>query len=331
MAQDTILAAFTQMLLRVGEMLDVDRALLLDGAGLTEKDVEDPDGRVPLENQVKIWEGISRHSDVPVGLMLGQNASPEMFGVVGHACKQQRTVGEALDFLWRFRRLVGGPLIGTFRVEDGRALMHKVIPLQYVHVHHFGVSFCASTWSFLKQFGAERYAPRLVRLQCPAPPYAALLDGHFGCPIEYCADETAIAFDAPVLDHKLPAVDRGLLAYLEKHAEALQRALPRAGDDLVERARRALMEELRGGEPSADRIARKLAISKRTLQRRLQELGVDFTELLDSARKDLALLYLREPTLAAYEIAYLLGYTPSAFFRAFKRWTGRTPREMRAA
>ena len=85
------------------------------------------------------------------------------------------------------------------------------------------------------------------------------------------------------------------------------------------------------GEPSQVLIAKQLGLSERTLQRRLQEEGTTFNQLLESTRKDIALGYLANPKLAAYEVSFLVGYTePATFFRAFKRWTGKTPQEYRA-
>jgi AraC-like DNA-binding protein len=324
-----VLASFTRRLLSVGELLGVPREAMLAHARLAERDVEDPDGRVPLERQAAIWESISQHTDAPVGLMLGQNASPDMLGVVGRAARQQPTVGAAFELLSRCRRLVGGPILGLQREEAGEVVFYKHVPLRYLRVRHCGEAFAGATLGFMKSLAGEQCAPRWVRLQHPAPADLAPLEEAFGCPIEFMAAETAIAFDAsalrrPILDDPDPK-----LSLCVERADAL---LSREGEepDLAERARRALLEELRGGVPTADRVARKLALSKRTLQRRLQEKGVEFSRLLDEARRELALLYLREQSLAAYEVAWLLGYTePTAFIRAFKRWTGKTPREVR--
>jgi AraC-like DNA-binding protein len=71
-------------------------------------------------------------------------------------------------------------------------------------------------------------------------------------------------------------------------------------------------------------------MSERTLQWRLREENTTFAEILDSARAELSQLYLREGNIAAYEVTFLLGYSePSAFHRAFRRWTGQTPQEFR--
>lgn len=88
---------------------------------------------------------------------------------------------------------------------------------------------------------------------------------------------------------------------------------------------------LRRGVPSQSEVARHFGMSERTLQRRLKEEGCVLQSLFEETRRQLAELYLGEPRLALYEVAMLLGYSePSAFFRAFRRWTGRTPEQFRA-
>ena len=79
-------------------------------------------------------------------------------------------------------------------------------------------------------------------------------------------------------------------------------------------------------------LARRLGLGERTLQRRLQRDGTSFAALLDEIRAQLARSYLGDPRLAIFEVAYLLGYSePSAFNRAFRRWTGQSPRRWRRA
>ena len=79
-----------------------------------------------------------------------------------------------------------------------------------------------------------------------------------------------------------------------------------------------------------DALARELAMSSRTLQRRLAAERVSYQELLDDVRKQAAARYLAEPTLAICEVAYLVGYSePAPFHRAFRRWYGMTPENFR--
>jgi AraC-like DNA-binding protein len=81
-----------------------------------------------------------------------------------------------------------------------------------------------------------------------------------------------------------------------------------------------------------DIVARNLGMSRRTLARRLSDEGLNFTDILQRLRRDLAVRYLGDRKLHVSKIAWLLGFNEvSAFTHAFKRWTGKTPREMRTA
>jgi AraC-like DNA-binding protein len=98
------------------------------------------------------------------------------------------------------------------------------------------------------------------------------------------------------------------------------------GDTAGGRLRAALPDLLRAGEPTLAAAARQLAMSERTLQRRLAAEGTAFQALVDAERRDLALGHLRAGRLAVGEVAFVTGFSErSAFRRAFRRWTGTTP------
>ncbi len=98
----------------------------------------------------------------------------------------------------------------------------------------------------------------------------------------------------------------------------------------TDRTRAVLMEALPSGQAGMEKVARRLAVSSRTLQRRLRSEGTSFKEIVDATRESLARQYLRRTHLTATEIAYLLGFDEAtSFFRAFQRWTGTTPESLR--
>lgn len=100
----------------------------------------------------------------------------------------------------------------------------------------------------------------------------------------------------------------------------------------AERVRAALHEGLPGGNVAMDAVARRLALSKRTLQRRLEDEGTSYLEVLRATRESLAVHYLERTNLPAAEISFLLGFEePNSFFRAFSDWTGQTPETLRRA
>jgi AraC-like DNA-binding protein len=100
----------------------------------------------------------------------------------------------------------------------------------------------------------------------------------------------------------------------------------------AERVRAALLESLPSGNVAMEDLARRLALSKRTLQRRLEDEGTSYQAVLRATRESLAVHYLERTTISAAEISFLLGFEePNSFFRAFSDWTGQTPETIRRA
>ena len=150
--------------------------------------------------------------------------------------------------------------------------------------------------------------------------------------------KTKVQYDSPsgefvvsldCWNRELPGSDQQLMKVLDEHARMLlaQRPLP---DDFVGKVRQEIVRDLHGGEATRDSIAKRLNVSPRTMQRRLDEHGVTFADLLDEVRAELAKNKLIGSDLSLAEIGFLLGFSEqSSFTRAFKRWTGKTPLEYR--
>jgi AraC-like DNA-binding protein len=127
----------------------------------------------------------------------------------------------------------------------------------------------------------------------------------------------------------LTHADPQLTGYLDELAEIRLDTLPK-DFSVAARVRRAIWPHLSEGQPFIGAIAADLAVSSRTLQRRLREEGTSYGEVIETLRREKAVLLLRDPHLAVYEVGYLLGYSdPSAFYRAFRRWHGTSPSQHR--
>jgi len=115
--------------------------------------------------------------------------------------------------------------------------------------------------------------------------------------------------------------------YFEREcARLVEQMGPASG--VADQVRKVLIGVMDGGDSGIEAIARRLALSTRSLQRRLSEEHTSYNDLLGEVRQQFAERYLARGTLTASEVAYLIGFTePPAFFKAFKRWTGLTPRE----
>ena len=152
----------------------------------------------------------------------------------------------------------------------------------------------------------------------------------FDAPVVFGARRTEMIFDEDVLDLPLATADANLAAILVPTAEE-KRARRSKAPPFTEQVSRALRAALSNDDAQLDAVAKRMGMTGRSLQRRLKDEDTSFQELRESTRRALANHYLGED-LALSEIAFLLGFSePSAFFRAFKRWTGKTPLEAREA
>jgi AraC-like DNA-binding protein len=150
----------------------------------------------------------------------------------------------------------------------------------------------------------------------------------FGCPVQFSAEENSFVLSARDADRALPSANRQLAAVFDRMLTEELAHLDRS--DVVSRCRAAVLEQLSSGEGTEEETAKQLHMSARTLQRKLADANTTYLQLVDDTRKDLALRYIEDPRRSVTDITFSLGFSqPSAFTRAFKRWTGRNPSEYR--
>ena len=120
-----------------------------------------------------------------------------------------------------------------------------------------------------------------------------------------------------------------LLKILKRHCEQILGARPEV-NDWVFQVQQVITTLLSSGQCKIDAVAQELGVSSRTLTRRLTEDGLTYKGLLDDVRRKLALQYLKDRRISPKQVAYLLGYSEvSAFYHAFRRWTGSSPLQHR--
>jgi AraC-like DNA-binding protein len=190
-----------------------------------------------------------------------------------------------------------------------------------------------STFSALltttKTLTGNSLIPDAVWFQHPRPTDISEHQRIFHAPVHFSQPTNRLIFDAGCLDWTVLSANPSLLPMFEQYAEAMLNELSQE-DTYTNQVVRAVTHGLKGEVPSIEAIARTLAISVRNLQRELQAEGTSYQQLLDETRKELAVRYLKKPDTPIHDVAFLLGFSePSAFHRAFKRWTGKTPRAYR--
>lgn len=174
----------------------------------------------------------------------------------------------------------------------------------------------------------RRIPLRRVDLAYPAPPHVLEYDLLFGAPCRFGAETTALVFDRALLNEPLLQDEAGIAAFLRRAPQDLLARID-YGSTTAARVRRLLGQSLPGPglPPTEAELAGRLSVSPQTLRRRLAAEGTSFQQLRDQMRRDHAIAALAEGRTPIERISEQLGFSePSAFHRAFKRWTGSTPR-----
>lgn len=294
--------------------------------------LDDPDNRIPFSQFVAFYEhGARLTGDDAFGLHIGERVKPELFDILGYVVINSPTFGEAINRLIRYHSIWNDGAFYNLDVSASQArLTYEYVDRLIDGRRHD----CEMTLSILVSFARRGtgvdWTPHEVSFQHSKPKSIIEHQRIFRTQVHFDRSINELIFDSSLLTLRMMKADSGLFVILDRHAQELLSRRPRA-DGLINQVRQLLGETLNvGDDPRLETISQKLGISVRTLQRKLKEEGTSHQDLLDELRSDLSKRYLQEPKLAICEVAYLLGFSePSAFHRAFRRWTGTTPKEFR--
>jgi AraC-like DNA-binding protein len=304
--------------------VDVDQAL--SAVGFSEKELLDPNTRVPRERVVALTRQLlpltSRHD---IGVLAAQRFVLSDIGLLGYILRHSEHALGALGRFERYARLVADATLCDVQVTEGQVRVALGLSGARALTRE-GVDFSVGMLVRAVQECAGPTAhPLRVTLPRPRPkelgPYRAL----FGAGVQFDAPDIELRFDEATLRQPCPHHDAQLLAILEQHAQLLLARWP-SPDALLEQLRGLIGAQLAEGEPSLTRLSEQLGMSERTLRRKLTELGTSYRELLDLVRRDRALALIGEGKHSILSIAQRVGFNDAtAFTRSFRRWTGVVP------
>jgi AraC-like DNA-binding protein len=308
-----------------------DRGAPIESLSLEGASLEDPDTRVPHRLAIALLRFAELGTgDRAIGLHAAERIEPGDFDVLEYAAMSSRTLGEGISTANRYLRLVHDAADFTLESDGTTAFWRYRLPpslaLPASAVEYFMAIFAVLGRRYL---GRDDLPGTAVHFAHPKPDDVGEHERIFRRDLRFDQPENALVFPASVLDLPMVKSDPALKTLLERIAGEMLERLPKK-DTLTSHVRRLLAEELRGGDPGIEHLARKLHTTPRTLRRRLLEAGTTHREILDELRKELAYRYLGERSLATSEVAFLLGYsTASPFHKAFKRWAGTSVTEYR--
>jgi AraC-like DNA-binding protein len=338
MAESTIAAGYPKAFLEFAVGRGADRRALIGRSGIRPDDLEDQDKRVPLSRYMALMEaGIELCGEPALALLFGEAVRMQDVSVVGLIGQASETPEEARRQLNRYARLTLDE--GDERISDRLEIVRdeggvwlKTTSSAYADNPLLTESALAQCVCGARElFGgihdrSKWPYPKAIHFTHREPGYRAEYDRVFGVPLVFDSHMNALLMDEEFLSLSIPRAHRYVFGVLSAHAESLLKSLENSKTTRG-RIESRLMPVLHTGEASMDAIASEIGVSRTTLFRMLRAEGTTFKHVLEELRHKLALHYLCSKKVSVNETAYLLGYSDqAAFSRAFKRWTGHSPR-----
>jgi AraC-like DNA-binding protein len=266
-----------------------------------------------------------------LGLTLAQSISLGWFGTLDYQFSTSATLGDAILYANpEIHKFVEGQQ-QTLEIDGDTARLVVRVPSTEVEpafapMRDFSLAIMVRRMRDV--LGADAVKLTSVRLGYPAPPSIEAYDAFFRCPVSFGSGDTdEVAFPRDLLMAPLLTADPALARALSQLRSVDARV--ETPDPFVERVRALISQSLDGGEGAlgADVIGSQLDLSGRSLQRKLKERGMSFSALVDDTRRALAEELLKRDSVLLCDVGYRLGFADvKAFFRAFRRWTGTSPR-----
>jgi AraC-like DNA-binding protein len=310
--------------------LGLDTRRILSMTRITVQRLADPRGRIPTEECIPLWTAAVRVSGDPaIALRVGAVLEAGALGSYEYMLRNSGTVRQTVERADRFMRLMDDMARISLLEFEGKAVLRALRTGGHRYPPHDIECWFSALFAFARKEIPALY-PCAVHFAHAAFGDPSRYEEHFGCPVTFGAPHNELHLPASLLEIRVPSADPNLGRVLEEHSEYLLSQLPRV-DSFVHLVRGKLLERLESAVlPDPRSIARELRVSERTLRRRLQSEGTGYHALLDDVRGQLARQYVLGTYDAFEVISKRLAFgDASAFFRAFKRWTGPTPAQFR--
>ncbi|HEY5579611.1 MAG TPA: AraC family transcriptional regulator [Rhodoferax sp.] len=326
-------AGYVAGLLEVVARAGVSRAALMRHAGLAAVADSGPNTRMPMADVIALFQSaLALTGRDDLGLEFGRRVRPGTFNVLGYALMTCKTLGDAIALVPHYRRLVfdiGYSEMRFLATDQEARLGWQVVSEALPYCTSLAESLIASWFTFGRWIAGVELPLKEILFLHEEPRDPRVYAEFFGCPVRFSAGENALVFSRSLLDMPLVQADETLHLAMREQARAAMESVFKE-QDLAYRLRQALIPLMPKCDATLEKAAAALALSPRSLQRRLGEASLTFQGVLDTVRKDLARVYLCDPALSALDVALLLGYAEqSSFTRAFKLWFSTTPSDWR--
>jgi AraC-like DNA-binding protein len=309
----------------VAQQAGLNPRALLREVGLDPAVLADPDSPVPAGAVFTLLDNAARASGWPnFGLRMAESRRLADFGAVSLLIAHQASLREGLETTIRHLHMINAALtievehLGDLVIIREGLIAEDIRPTPQAYELAVGAMYrmCAALLG-------PRWRPQMVTFTHQAPDDLSVHRRLFGSNVQFESDFNGVIISGADLDRANPLADPKLANYARRYVDALD---GRESDSTIRQVRKAAYHLLPSGRASITQIARSLGIHVRTLQRRLAAENADFSDLLNSARREAAQRHLENPSLSLTHISGLLGYGQlSSFTRWFRAEFGLSP------
>jgi AraC-like DNA-binding protein len=303
------------------ERLGYDIDSLLAPFGLTRAELDDPDGRLPARVCAEIFQAIQRERRLKnLALCIALETPVGAYPLLDYLVCSAESVGDGFKQLARYLGLVNPSVRLVFHEEEDPI---RVFVEGSTDPFTVELTVSLSVLRFSRETGDQLQVARICFRH--EPDDASAFESALRCEVQTQCSWAGLTLTREAWHLPLQRRDAVLRNWLErKAAQILARQEGKEG--VATEVRRFLAAPASGSGTTIEAVARGLAMSPRTLQRRLSKEGASFESLREEMRKQTAETFLADRTLSVGEVAFLLGFSePGAFHRAFKRWHNTTP------
>lgn len=295
--------------------------------GIDPERLDKPGARIDLNKALDLWERVLALFDDPcLGIKYARYWHPSQQGALGYAWLSSKTIRDGLNRMVRYEKfLTEGVDINVSEDADTVNVSVDFLFKDYPSLlPFFGTVGMANLLAMCRLIYGKKLYPLEVTFKQTKPECSDEFYAYFKSDIRFGIDKDSITFSTDILDKALSGHNPSMTKYADQVAARYLAQLKTA--NIAEKVKFKIVELLPTGEANVKVVANKLYLSERSLSRRMNEADASFRELLDETRKDMAIRYMKDQNIHLHEIPYLLGYKDySSFFRAFKRWTGKSP------
>lgn len=317
------------------ESLGTDLQELLKEARLSDKELTETERKISWQEGIQVWEAVlAKTADPDFGLHIGQHVTTSMAGLVGHIMERSKNLFDAAQALEKYLPLANEMFVVRCQMEN-KALVVRIQPIELWKIHSPETACQAVMLSFtsilhiIRLLTGKPIKPARVDFSSSPPKNLEEYTAVFKSELRFNQVENRLFFKESDALTPIIGYNQEILNALTEIAEG---KLLEQGSEVEVRqsVENWISRNWQIGYPQIGKVAEALLMSVRTLQRRLKEEGTSFQQIVEECHQQIGTSLLKHTSLPVNEISLMLGYADAhAFRRAFKRWTGKNPLEIR--